>query len=118
MLWKILDRAGTLAYLLLSTILITILLNNSSENAGVNNYGQKLELTKQEVLRVLSNNTTYLEQRLNNYSERQDNYQVTTDQRVYVLEQRVKELQADKKQNQKVINTNINNSNAVVYEKQ
>lgn len=108
MLWKILDRAGTLAYLLLSTILITILLSNSSENAGVNNYGQKLELTKKDILRVLSNNTEYLEKRLNGVSERQDNYQVSTDQRVYVLEQRMLQLQNDKKNSQKIINNNLN----------
>lgn len=108
MLWKILDRAGTLAYLLLSTILITILLTNSSENAGVNNYGQKLELTKKDILRVLSNNIEYLEKRLNGVSERQDNYQVTTDQRLYVLEQRMLQLQNDKKNNQKIINNNLN----------
>lgn len=113
MIWKVLDRAGTLAYLLLSTILITILLTNSSENAGVNNYGQKLELTKQDILKVLSNNINYLETRLNGISERQDNYQVTVDQRVYVLEMRVKELQTNSKNGQKVINNN--NSNAVIY---
>lgn len=108
MIWKILDRAGTLAYLLLSTILITILLTNSSENAGVNNYGQKLDLVKQEVLTVLANNVSYLEKRLNKISERQDNYQVTVDQRVYVLEQRMLQLQNEKKNNQKIINNNLN----------
>lgn len=114
MIWKILDRAATLAYLLLSAILITILMNNSSENAGVNNFGQKLDLMKTEVLRVLSNNTNYLETRLNGISERQDNYQVTIDQRVYVLEMRMKELQADKKNGQRVIQNNLqiqNNNN-------
>jgi hypothetical protein len=108
MIWKVLDRAATVAYLILSTILIAILMSNSSENAGVNNFSQKLELTKQEVLRVLANNTSYLETRLNGVSERQDNYQVTIDQRVYVLEMRIKELQSDKKQSQRVINNNIN----------
>lgn len=107
MVWKILDRAGTLAYLLLSTILITILMNNSSENAGKNNYAQKLTVVQQEIMRVISNNTDYLEQRVNKVSERQDDYQVSTDQRVYILEMRIKELQADKKQGQKVIQTNI-----------
>lgn len=107
MIWKILDRAGTLAYLLLSTILITILMSNSSENAGVNNFSQKLDFVKEEILKVVVNNTTYLEGRINNVSERQDNYQVTTDQRVYVLEQRIKELQLDKKSSQKVIQNNV-----------
>ncbi len=108
MFWKILDRAGTIAYLLLSTILITILMNNSSETAGNNNYAQKLTLVQQEIMKVVANNTDYLETRLNNVSERQDDYQVSTDQRVYVLEMRMKELQADKKQNQKIVNNNIN----------
>ena len=108
MFWKILDRAGTIAYLLLSTILITILMNNSSENAGVNNYAQKLTLVQQEIMKVVANNTDYLETRLNKVSERQDDYQVSTDQRVYILEMQMKALQADKKLNQRVINNNIN----------
>lgn len=111
MIWKVLDRAATVAYLILSTILIAILMNNSSENAGVNNYAQKLTLVQQEIMKVVANNTDYLEQRVNKVSERQDDYQVSTDQRVYVLEQRVKELQADKKQNQKVIQNNIQTQN-------
>lgn len=108
MIWKILDRAATLAYLLLSAILITILMNNSSENAGVNNFAQKLTVVQQELQRVIANNTDYLEQRVNKVSERQDDYQVSMDQRVYVLEMRMKELQADKKNGQRVINNNIN----------
>lgn len=111
MIWKILDRAATLAYLLLSAILITILMNNSSENAGVNNFAQKLTLMQQEVMKVIANNTDYLEQRVNKVSERQDDYQVSTDQRVYVLEMRMKELQADKKNGQKVIQNNIQTQN-------
>lgn len=116
MIWKILDRTATVAYLILSTILITILMNNSSENAGVNNYAQKLTLVQQEILKVVANNTDYLEKRLNSVSERQDDYQVSTDQRVYVLEMKMKELQADKKNGQKIINNN--NSNAVIYQKE
>lgn len=107
MIWKILDRAATLAYLLLSAILITILMNNSSENAGKNNYAQKLTLVQQEIMKVVANNTDYLEKRLNSVSERQDDYQVSTDQRLYILEQRVKELQADKKNTQKIIQNNL-----------
>ena len=111
MIWKILDRAATLAYLLLSAILITILMNNSSENAGVNNFAQKLTLMQQEIMKVVANNTDYLEQRVNKVSERQDDYQVSTDQRVYVLEMRMKELQADKKSNQKIVQNNIQTQN-------
>jgi hypothetical protein len=111
MIWQVLDRTATVAYLILSTILIAILMSNSSESANVNNYGQKLTLVHQEVLKVIANNTDYLEQRLNGVSERQDDYQVSTDQRVYILEQRMVQLQADKKQNQKVIQNNIQTQN-------
>lgn len=108
MIWKVLDRAATVAYLILSTILIAILMANSSESAGVNNYAQKLTLVQQEIMKVVANNTDYLETRLNKVSERQDDYQVSTDQRVYILEQQMKSLQADKKNGQRVINNNIN----------
>lgn len=111
MIWKVLDRIATLTYLLLSAILITILMNNSSETAGNNNYAQKLTLVQQEIMKVVANNVDYLEQRVNKVSERQDDYQVTTDQRVYVLEMRMKELQADKKNGQKVIQNNIQTQN-------
>lgn len=111
MIWKILDRCATLAYLLLSAILITILMNNSSENAGKNNFAQKITLMQQEVMKVIASNTDYLEKRVNSVSERQDDYQVSTDQRVYVLEMRMKELQADKKNGQKVIQNNIQTQN-------
>lgn len=113
MFWKILDRAGTIAYLLLSTILITILMNNASENAGANNYAQKLTLVQQEVMKVVANNVDYLETRLNKVSERQDDYQVSTDQRVYILEMQMKTMQSTYKNNPKIINNN--NSNAVIY---
>jgi predicted FMN-binding regulatory protein PaiB len=108
MIWKVLDRTATVAYLILSTILIAILMSNSSDNANVNNYGQKLTLVRQDIMKVVANNTDYLEQRVNKTSERQDDYQVSTDQRIYVLELRVKELQGDKKLNQKIVNNNIN----------
>lgn len=88
-------------------------MNNSSENAGVNNYSQKLDVVKKDALNAISNNVTYFESRINKLSETQDSYQVSTDQRVYVLEQRVSQMQADKKQNQRIINNN--NSNAVIY---
>lgn len=107
MIWKVLDRAATVAYLILSTILIAILMANSSENAGVNNYAQKLTLVQQEIMKVVANNTDYLEQRVNKVSERQDDYQVSTDQRVYILEMQMKSLQADKKNGQKMIMNNI-----------
>ncbi|MNW18715.1 hypothetical protein D3C71_2183870 [compost metagenome] len=68
-------------------------------------------------MKVVANNTDYLEQRVNKASERQDDYQVSTDQRVYVLEQQMKALQADKKNGQKVINNNINTNTAMNNEK-
>ena len=114
MVWKALDRIATLAYLLLSTILITILMTNSSENAGVNNYAQKLEVFRQENLKVMSNNMNYFDTRVNKLAETQDSYQVSTTQRMDIVESQMKALMLDKKNNQRIINNN--QSNAVIYQ--
>lgn len=118
MFWVIVDRVVNLTFLMLALIIITILLNTSTAAKEGTIFSDKLELYRQETQKVMTNNLNYVDNRVNKLSETQDSYQVSTDQRVYVLEQRITQLQADKKNNQKIINTNVNNSNAVVYEKE
>jgi ribose 5-phosphate isomerase len=96
--------------------MMTVILTNSKSAEDVGNFGLKLDIAKQESLNAIKNNVEYFERRINGLAEKQDSYQVGTDQRVYVLEMRMKELQADKKNSQKIINNN--NSNAVVYQKE
>lgn len=110
MIWTILERTIHLLTFVLLVAMLAIIMTNSKSSEDVGNFGLKLDVVKQESLNAIKNNVEYFEKRINNVSEKQDSYQVGTDQRVYVLEQRMKELQADKKNNQKVVNTNINNN--------
>lgn len=114
MVWIIVDRVVSLTFLLLAITTLILLLNTASATKEASNFGEKLELYKQESMKVMSNNINYIDGRINKSSENQDSYQVSTDQRLYVLELQVKQLLADRKNNQKIINNN--QSNAVIYQ--
>lgn len=107
MAWIILDRVVSLTFLLLAITTLILLLNTASATKEATNFSSKLELYKQESMKVMSNNMNYVDGRVNKVAENQDSYQVSTDQRMYVLEQRILQLQSSNKNNQKVIQTNI-----------
>lgn len=111
MVWTILDRVVSLTFLLLSITTLILLLNTASATKEASNFGEKLELYKQESMKVMSNNINYIDGRLNKVSENQDSYQVSSDQRLYIIEMQVKQLMVDKKNNQKVIQNNIQTQN-------
>jgi len=111
MIWTILERTIHLLTFVLLVAMLAIIMTNSKSSEDVGNFGLKLDVVKQESLNAIKNNVEYFEKRINNVSEKQDSYQVGTDQRVYVLEQRMKELQADRKNNQKVVQNNIQTQN-------
>lgn len=108
MAWIIIDRVVSLTFLLLAVTTLILLLNTSSATKEASNFGEKLELYKQESIKVMSSNINYMDGRLNKVAENQDSYQVSSDQRMYVLEMQVKQLMSDKKNNQKIVNNNIN----------
>lgn len=107
MVWLFIKRTVDVLTLMLLIIMISIVVTNSKSAEDFGSFGLKLDQFRQESLTVMSKNVDYFDGRVNKLAEVQDRYQVNTDQRVYVMEQRVKELQADKKNNQKVIQTNI-----------
>ena len=111
MIWTILERTIHLLTFVLLVAMLAIIMTNSKSSEDVGNFGLKLDVVKQESLNAIKNNVEYFEKRINNVSEKQDSYQVGTDQRVYVLEMRMKELQADKKNNQKVVQNSIQTQN-------
>lgn len=82
-------------------------MTNSKSAEDFGNFSLKLDQYKQDTLNVISKNVDYMDRRINGYAETQDRYQVSTDQRVYVLEQRMLQLQSDKKDNQKMIQNNV-----------
>lgn len=107
MVWLFIKRTVDVLTLMLLIIMISIVVTNSKSAEDFGSFGLKLDQFRQESLTVMSKNVDYFDGRVNKLAEVQDRYQVNTDQRVYVMEQRVKELQADKKNNQKVIQTNV-----------
>lgn len=115
MIWVILDRIVHLVTLMLLILMVCIIFNNNKTTEQVGNFTLKVDGLHAQTLKAISSNVEYFETKFNKLAEIQDSYQVSTDQRVYILENRLKELQADKKSNQKIINTN--NSNAVIYQK-
>ena len=117
MIWTVIDRIVSLTFLLLAITTLVLLLNTTSATKEASNFSQKLELYKQESMKVMSNNMAYFDGRINKSSENQDSYQVSTDQRMYVLEMQVKQLILDKKQSQKIIQNNINTNTNTNNEK-
>lgn len=108
MVWTIVDRVVSLTFLLLAITTLILLLNTAAASKESSNFSEKLELYKLESQKVMSNNINYIDGRLNKVSENQDSYQVSTDQRMYILEMQVKQILVDKKNNQKIVNNNIN----------
>ena len=108
MVWTIVDRVVSLTFLLLAITTLILLLNTAAATKESSNFSEKLELYKLESQKVMSNNIDYIDGRLNKNSENQDSYQVSTDQRIYILEMQVKQILVDKKNNQKIVNNNIN----------
>lgn len=107
MVWVIIERIVHLLTLMLLILMISIVMTNNKASEDIGNFGLKIDQVKQEFLVVIGKNVDYYDKRINTLAEIQDRYQVTTDQRVYVLEQRMLQLQIDKKQNQKIIQNNI-----------
>lgn len=107
MVWTIIDRVVSLTFLLLAVTTLILLLNTTAATKEASNFSEKLELYKLESQKVMANNIAYIDNRLNKNAENQDSYQVSTDQRMYIIEQRLLQLQTANKNNQKVIQTNI-----------
>lgn len=108
MIWLAIKRIVDLLTLALLILLISIVMTNNKSSEDFGNFSLKLELFKEDYIKATNNNIAYIDNRINKLAEVQDRYQVSTDQRVYVIEQRLLQLQTDKKNNSKVINTNTN----------
>jgi len=115
MFWTVVDRIVNLTFLLLAILIITLLLNTSSASHEGLLFSEKLEAFRQETLKAMSNNVTYIETRINRVSENQDSYQVSSSSRMNVLDQRLSKLEADEKKNQRVVNVNNNTLTQTAY---
>lgn len=111
MFWVIIERIVQLLTLMLLIIMISITMTNNKSSEDSGNFGLKLKQYKQETLSVIAKNVDYADGRINRIAENQDFYQVRMDQRVYIVEAQIKQIMADKKSSQKVIQNNIQTQN-------
>ena len=112
--WDILKRVIDIIHFIILILMVSILFISNKSGEDNTSFSLKLESTKEDMVKVIANNTSYLETRLNRTDEKQDNYQNTSSNQISLLTKRVEILEQDKKNNQKVIQTNIqvqNNAN-------
>lgn len=110
--WTYLTRLTQLTFLLLSVVIIVTLLSNSQANSDNNNYSLKLEILKEDMINVSSNNRNYLENRINRLQEGQDSYKLTTTREARLLDERLTKLErqiAKSPMATPVVNTNTLN---------
>lgn len=107
--WDILKRAIDVIHFVVLVLMVSILFLNNNTSEQVATYGLKMESLKEDVMKVISNNTSYLETRQNRIDAKQDNYQNTSSAQISLLTQRVEKLEKAYKNDTKIINTNTNN---------
>ena len=105
--WDILRRAIDIIHFTVLILMASVLFISNKSGEDNASFSIKLENAKQEMAKLVSNNTNYLETRLNRTDEKQDSYQNTSSSQISLLTRRVEMLEQDKKQTQKVIQNNV-----------
>lgn len=106
--WDILKRAIDIIHFVVLVLMVSVLFLNNKSSENVASFGLKVDSVKEEITKVIANNTAYLEQRQNRIEAKQDNYQNTSSTQISLLNQRVERLEQAYKNNTKIINTNNN----------
>lgn len=119
MLWNILDRVVNLAFLLLASVLIYVLIQNGQQSNASTNFSESLELHKKQVGKTIESNNAYFEERLGRIAASQDEYQSSTHGKLSVLERRIENIEKNGANNKNsVIVNNTNNISPFVSPKQ
>ena len=106
--WDVLKRAIDVIHFVVLILMVSILFISNKSGEDNASFSLKLESAKQEMIKLVGNNTNYLEARINRTDEKQDNYQNTSSSQISLLTKRVEKIESENKNNQKVINNNIN----------
>ena len=107
MLWTILQNAVNCLFLVLCVVVLTIVLKQNASDVAANNVVEQIDLVREENRRVIGNNTTYLERRVNELAKSQNDYQVSTSRKISLLEDKVGKLSVEGGR-QRLINNNSN----------
>lgn len=105
--WDILKRAIDIIHFTVLILMASVLFISNKSGEDNASFSLKLENAKQDMIKLVGNNTSYLETRLNRTDEKQDGYQNTSSSQITLLTKRVDMLEQDKKSSQKVIQNNV-----------
>ena len=95
-----------LAFLTLALVLVTILVTDRYDSNKYSTVSLEIQNLRNDVLNSSMKNFTYLEGKINRVSEVSDSYQNGMNRRISVLENRMESLEARKRDNSRIINTN------------
>ena len=106
MVWTILQNVVNCLFLVLCLVTLSIVVRQGEEDKSVNNAVDLIDLVREENRKVIANNTTYLENRINELGKSQNDYQISTSKKITLLESKI-ELKQNSKQ--LLVNNNTNN---------
>lgn len=112
MVWTILQNAVNCLFLVLCLVTLSIVVRQGEEDKSVNNAVDLIDLVREENRKVIANNTTYLENRINELGKSQNDYQISTSKKITLLESKI-----ELKQNSKQLLVNNNTNNLTIVEK-
>lgn len=101
----LLQNVVNFVFLLLAVTLLIILWGNTQDNVAANNLLEQIEMARDENRKVIGNNTTFLEQKINSLAKVQNDYQYSTSRKITLLENKVEQL-SKKEPKQRLINNN------------
>lgn len=105
--WVIIERAVQLCHLILLVLLLILLSSGVKQGVDAQNFTAKIDLFQKDTNKIMANNVSYMEGKINKLQEEQDGYQVANSKELYLLKERLKILESSKG-NARVINTNNN----------
>jgi len=109
-LWTILQNAVNCLFLVLCVVVLTIVLRQNASDVAANNVVEQIDLVREENRRVIGNNTTYLEGRVNELAKSQNDYQFSTSRKIELLEKRVDQIAKGESKQRLINNNNLHNS--------
>jgi hypothetical protein len=101
----LLQNVVNFVFLLLAVALLIILWGSTQDNVAANNLLEQIEMVRDENRKVIGNNTTFLEQKINSLAKVQNDYQFSTSRKITLLENKVEQL-SKKEPKQRLINNN------------
>ena len=110
MLWTILQNAVNCLFLVLCVVVLTIVLKQNASDVAANNVVEQIDLVREENRRVIGNNTTYLEGRVNELAKSQNDYQFSTSRKIELLERKVDQIAKGEPKQRLITNNNLHNS--------